>query len=120
VTRTRPFVRKMPTQLLTIAFLLFGVFALAEDAAQEKSYTMCRSGSVVRTIRIFKPQGTKQCRVTYTKDGVDQVAGGAKEISICENVRQKIQTNLEKQHWKCKEVSLVAVDDDAANDQKKK
>ncbi len=82
--------------------------SLANVAAENSAYVMCRSHSVVRTIRILKtPSGF--CEATYTKDGVDQQVARSSKLEACKTVLERIRSNLEKAQWSCKDISQARV-----------
>ena len=69
----------------------------------EPLYFMCKNGAAVRTIRIQKKTGS--CKTFYTKEGVDSMVGKSYRAEVCDDVANRIKTNLEKGDWKCRDIS---------------
>jgi hypothetical protein len=66
------------------------------------SYVICKNKKEVRTIRV-EIQGPV-CKALYSKMGKDElVAEGTQKH--CYGVVDNIRTNLEKNYWKCKDIS---------------
>jgi hypothetical protein len=78
----------------------------ATDAAQP-THVLCKSGSVVRRVRIEKKKSA--CLVTYTKEGVEKVVGRSMADDLCRGVFDQIKNNLEKGNWKCKDITQSRV-----------
>lgn len=102
--------------ILISSVMMFSFSSFAEEAttgtttdksADKASYTMCKNGVAVRTIRVqLKGQS---CKAIYTKEGADQVVGKSGTPSVCFDVAAKIRTNLEAGNWKCKDISQTRV-----------
>lgn len=101
----------------TFSILVLVLFSFSSGFAEDKpiesapaaktSYLMCKSGAVVRTIRVEKKNNT--CRTTYTKDGVETTVGKSTQEELCYEVFEKIRSNLEKGNWRCKDISSSRV-----------
>lgn len=81
-------------------------------ALEAKSYVMCRSHRVVRTIKMetsHAPQ--KQCLTTYTKFGVDKIVGRGVNEASCLRILKNIKGNLEAANWKCKDIKNISFTD---------
>ncbi len=78
------------------------------STAKDATYLICKNKAVVRTLRVSK-KSNGGCMATYTKDGVDQVVGQSWATERCSKVIGNIRENLEKAHWKCKDISEARV-----------
>jgi hypothetical protein len=78
------------------------------STAKDATYLICKNKAVVRTLRVSK-KSNGGCLATYTKDGVDQVVGQSWATERCSKVIGNIRENLEKAHWKCKDISEARV-----------
>jgi hypothetical protein len=96
--------------LIAALFLpLNSAFSLVqEEELNDKSYYMCRLNGEVRTIRMLK-RLDGSCYVYYTKNGIDQKISDSKNLSVCPDVFQRIQSNLEQAGWRCKNISSSKV-----------
>ncbi|MFP5520520.1 MAG: hypothetical protein ACLGGX_11495 [Bdellovibrionia bacterium] len=90
---------KKQFKALLVGAVLFSFVAptLAEEG---EPMTVCRNGSIVRTIRIEKIAGG--CKTIYTKEGVDSQAGIAQTLQSCLDFATNISNNLSTAGWKCK------------------
>lgn len=77
------------------------------DSPKKMAYVLCKSGPIVRTLRIVKKN--ENCRTLYTKDGVEAVMSRSNTEDICIGVFEKILVNLEKGNWRCKDVSTSRI-----------
>lgn len=99
------------SSVLLMSFCLFAeevtTEKVADKSADKSTYTLCKNGVAVRTIRVqLKGQS---CKAIYTKEGTDQVVGKSGTPSVCYDVASKIRTNLEAGSWKCKDISQTRV-----------
>ena len=98
-----------------VQFALVLGFALSSASAmgaEQKvmQFVMCKNQKTVRTIRITPEQADpKDCQVTYSKSGVDEVVGQSRSLSSCKTILKNIQDNLESSKFNCKTVGNAAV-----------
>jgi hypothetical protein len=90
-------------QIFTLILLL----SFAAFAEERPSYIMCKSGPIVRTIRV--QLNGRACKAYYTKEGVDQIVGYSASPDLCYVIAGKIRINLENNHWKCRDISQTRV-----------
>ena len=90
--------------LLSILFLVFGISLPTHSDPKKQSFLICQNKEVVRSVRIENKEGGG-CVALYTKEGQDEVVGKSSQIQTCEEVVQKIKSNLVKADWKCRDVS---------------
>lgn len=94
--------------MITI-FVAFSAHASEVEAGSiPSSYVLCKTHSTVRTIRIDKDK-LGLCRTIYTKDGVDQIVGSARQKDSCESYLKNIKTNLESAQWKCRRIATSEI-----------
>ncbi len=77
---------------------------------QVRKYVMCRNGKIVRTIRVETNPKDKNSWITmYTKNGVDEIVGEAKNPSSCDVVLERVQKTLETNSWKCRDMQNATI-----------
>jgi hypothetical protein len=70
-------------------------------AAAAEGKITCKNGGDERTLEMSSGEG-KVCRLVYTKAGeAKEVASGTSDNSKCNEVRDRIKTNLEGAGFKC-------------------
>lgn len=87
---------------ILIPLFLFSLSCFAADS-EPSVYVICKRGDEVRTLRV-ESEG-ENCKAFYTKVGVDDPVGTAKQTKVCEEVVLGVQKNLESANWNCKSVS---------------
>lgn len=78
-----------------------------ETLREKPIYWLCRSRSVVRTLRIEAADGS--CRTGYTKDGIEKNISQSQMVSSCISVFANVRRNLESADWGCKDISGARV-----------
>lgn len=94
--------------MAVVAFLLF-TFLFEVQPLPEKMYVLCRSGEVVRTIRVCRVSEDGSFKVLYTKNGRDEekAAGKSYDFNVAKLV--SIRETLESANWKCREISKASM-----------
>ena len=92
---------------LMLALLALLLQAGSAYAQNDTGYVLCKNKKVVRTIRIEKTGD--ECRIIYTKAGLDKNVGGGKFAGSCDKIVENIKGNLEKAGWTCKPVAAAGI-----------
>ncbi len=82
-------------------------WAALEPTSQ--ALVLCRHQQNVRTIAVTPGEGG--CETLYTKGGVAEVVGRARNRDSCMGFLRNIQGNLQGAQWNCREVSQSSVTD---------
>lgn len=95
--------------MAVVAFLLFTFLFEGSAVAGKKMYVLCRSGEVVRTIRVCRVSEDGSFKVLYTKNGRDEekAAGKSYDFNVAKLV--SIRETLESANWKCREISKASM-----------
>ncbi len=99
-------------KLALAAFALVCGTSMVHAADQKPlKYVLCKNNQkVVRTIRITPENtATANCRVTYSKTGLDEVVGQSRSMNDCKTILQNIQDNLASSEWNCKSVGNASI-----------
>ncbi len=88
-------------------FYLSAQLTLAVDQAAS-TFILCKNQKTVRSLRIT-PEKDKECKVTYSKTGVDETIGQARSMQGCRTIVQNVQRNLEASDWRCRSVGSAAI-----------
>lgn len=93
--------------LLVVAILFAGTLSFAGADQKASAFVLCKSNKTVRTIRVMPD--AQNCKVTYSKSGVDEVVGSNRSMDACKSFVSNIRSNLESSKWNCREVSKATV-----------
>ncbi|HVK60271.1 MAG TPA: hypothetical protein VM432_01925 [Bdellovibrionales bacterium] len=93
--------------LLVVGILVAGNMAFAGVDQKASTFVLCKNNKTVRTIRVT-PEN-QNCKVTYSKAGVDEVVGSNRSVAACKSFVANIKQNLESSKWNCREVSAATV-----------
>ncbi len=75
---------------------------------QSDLFYLCKKSGLVRTVRSdLNLAGV--CQATYTKGGVDQLVGSAKNKAECRKIVNNVKENLVGGKWACREISASAI-----------
>jgi len=89
--------------------ILFAVIFSDSALAAKKLYVLCRSGEVVRTLRVCRDDGDGNFKVLYTKNGRDEVKAAGKSYDFNVTKLISIRETLESANWKCKDISPASL-----------
>ncbi len=103
----------MKSQAFLIGFPLLIIFSLVVELAwtadqAASTLVLCKNQKTVRSLRIT-PEKDKECKVTYSKTGVDETIGQARSLEGCQTIVQNVQKNLEASDWKCRSVGNATI-----------
>lgn len=87
---------------LIVLITILVSLTLANDGALS-IYYICKRGEEVRTLRVEAE--AESCRAYYTKLGLDELIGSAKQTKVCTEVVDGVKNNLISANWNCKSVS---------------
>jgi hypothetical protein len=98
-------------------FVICTVFAFACEVAlasveqKAQAFVLCKRDKAVRSIRILPDtKQDKNCVISYSKDGEEEIVGSHSSMSSCQTILKNIQANLEIQKkWSCKTFSRAQV-----------
>ena len=103
---------------IIITFLTAPFFSYSSTQSPTKvltNFTECKKNKNLRILGIYKipknektPKTDYNYRLFYTREGVSAVVGKCKWKESCDKISLKIQNNLKKSHWKCKQVQSKA------------
>ena len=95
--------------LIFASSLLVGFPASALEQ-KPLAYVLCKNGGSVRPIHIT-PGGHPdiECKVSYSKVGVEQVVGQSRSLAGCKSILKNIQNNLEASNWKCRAPTSASI-----------
>lgn len=81
----------------------------AKNEERATAFVLCKNQKTVRTIRILPEQNPQNCRVTYSKGGVEEVVGANSSTGTCQTILKNIQANLESAKWNCRGAQAAVV-----------
>ncbi|MES2855154.1 MAG: hypothetical protein V4692_04790 [Bdellovibrionota bacterium] len=93
--------------LLVVGILVVGNMAFAGVDQKASAFVLCKNNKSVRTIRVTPDE--QNCKVTYSKSGVDEVVGSNSSLATCKSYVKNIKVNLEASKWNCRDVSAATV-----------
>jgi hypothetical protein len=93
--------------LFFVGILVAGNVAFAGVDQKASTFVLCKNNKTVRTIRV-SPEN-QSCKVTYSKQGIDEVVGTNRSLTSCKSLVANIKSNLEASKWNCREVSTATV-----------
>ena len=89
--------------------ILVVLFFALRASADPKEMIMCKRGKEVRTIRV--ESGSPKCKTLYSKQGSESIIGQGLNINSCEDIKLRVQKNLESGAWACKSIKESVVSD---------
>jgi hypothetical protein len=97
---------------LALVLGLVLVFQRSYASVDEKAaaFILCKNKKDVRTIRILSEgEKAENCKITYSKGGVEETVGVNRTMGSCKSILKSIQTNLESSSWSCRSVQAAHV-----------
>ncbi len=95
---------------LVLALVLIGPSSSASVDEKAAAFVLCKNKKDVRTIRILSEgEKAENCRITYSKGGVEETVGVNRTMGSCKSILKSIQTNLESSSWSCRSVQTAHV-----------
>lgn len=88
----------------------------SENIEDYANYVLCKSGKLVRTLRITKDGDSFVTQ--YAKEGQSQIVGRAKNEKVCVEILNKVKSTLESGNWVCKDISSSKVSEPNSEVQK--
>lgn len=93
--------------LALIGFSSVPAFAGVDQKAT--AFVLCKNQKNVRTIQILPENKAENCKITYSKGGVEEVVGANRNMDTCKSILKNIQANLESSKWNCRNVGTAHV-----------
>ena len=107
--------RSFGSGVMALLGLVLGLILASQEShasvdEKAQAFVLCKNKKDVRTIRILtEGEMAENCKITYSKGGVEETVGVNRTMGSCRSILKSIQTNLESSSWSCRSVQTAHV-----------